>query len=91
MWEYKIFKTDLGWSICKKRERNWMTQLWFLYSNNIWGLDKKCAKTFFNREDAVSNLVISKVKWEKDATELPFQQEKKELEQESEKKSWAEL
>lgn len=67
MWEYKIFKTDLGWGIYKKREKNWITQLWFLCQNNTWKLDKSCANTYYHREDALSALIVAKRKDGKDA------------------------
>lgn len=67
MWEYKIYKTDLGYGIYKKREKNWIIQLWFLCAENKRKLDKRSARTFYHKEDAESALVIIKTKDKKDA------------------------
>lgn len=60
MREYRIIRTDLGYNIYKKLEKNWYVSLRFLGSNNKWVLNKDAAKIFYHREDAVSNLVIVK-------------------------------
>lgn len=67
MREYKIYKTDLGYWIYKKREKDWMLSMRFLDTKGKWTLKKDYARTFFHREDAVSALSIIKVKDGKDA------------------------
>ena len=62
MWEYKIYKTDLGYGIYKKREVEGRISLWFLGWNEQWTLRKDFAKTFYHRDDAASALVIMKHK-----------------------------
>ena len=65
--EYKIIKTFLWYNLYKKGEVNWFTQLWFLYKNKKRGLNKDHAQVFYNKEAALSALVIMKRKdeWEK--------------------------
>lgn len=65
--EYKIAKSFLGYIIYKKQERNGFIQLWFLYKDSKRWLNKDYAQVFYNKEDALSALVIIKRKdeWEK--------------------------
>lgn len=67
MREYKIYKTDLGYGIYKKREKDWFISVWFLDTKGKRCLNKDYARVFFHREDAVSALSIVKVKDGKDA------------------------
>ena len=62
MWEYKIFKSDLGYGIYKKLEKDGRISLWFLGWDGKRVLRKYFARTFYHREDAVSNLVVMKAK-----------------------------
>jgi hypothetical protein len=62
MRKYKIFKTDLGYWIYKKREKDWFISMRFLDWKDKWTLNKDCARTFYHREDAVSALVLIKTK-----------------------------
>jgi len=62
MREYKIIRSDLGWNIYKKKEKDWLISVRFLNWNGTWCLNKSYARTFYNREDAVSALTIMKVK-----------------------------
>ena len=62
MWEYKIFKSDLGYGIYKKLEKDGRISLWFLGWDGKRVLRKDFARTFYHREDAVSNLVVMKAK-----------------------------
>ena len=62
MREYKIVKSDLGWNIYKKYEKDWRLSIWFLGWDNKRVLNKSYARTFYHREDAVSALVIVKRK-----------------------------
>lgn len=89
--EYKIYKNGLWYSIYRKRNKWTLIYLEYLWSNNSWTWVKNHAKIFYNEDSAVENLVVIKARWEKDATELSFWQEKKELKQKSEKTSWSEL
>ena len=62
MREYKIFKTDLGFWIYKKREKDWLISMRFLDWKDKWTLRRDFARTFYHREDAVSALVTIKAK-----------------------------
>ena len=53
--------------IYKKREKDWFISVWFLDWKNKWTLNKQYARTFYNRESAVSALVVIKIKDEKNA------------------------
>lgn len=62
MREYKIVKSDLGWNIYKKLEKDWKLSIWFLGWDGKRILNKSYAKTFYHREDALAALVITKTK-----------------------------
>ena len=85
MREYKIIKTNLWYNVYKKEEEN----LEWLGVNKKWTKDKTCAKLFYHKEDALSNLVLAKFKWEKgteEILEIPSKSEGI-----LEKKSWSEF
>ena len=67
MWEYKIVKSDLGRNIYKKKEKDWLIHIRFLYHHDRRWLNKARARTFYHKEDALSTLIIMKVKDGKDA------------------------
>ena len=61
--QYRIARTDLGYKICKRKEKeNWTMEYWFLWPNNNRVLEPKYAKTFYSEDDAKGNLVIIKLK-----------------------------
>ena len=61
--QYRIARTDLGYKICKRKEKeNWIIDCWFLGPNNKRVLEPKYAKTFYSEDDAKGNLVIIKLK-----------------------------
>lgn len=62
MREYKIYKTDLWFWIYKKREKDGFISVWFLGWDNKRVLRKDFARTFYHRDDAVSNLALIKMK-----------------------------
>ena len=62
MREYKLCKTDLWFSIYNKLEKDGRISLWFLGWDGKRVLRKDFARTFYHREDAVSNLVVMKAK-----------------------------
>jgi hypothetical protein len=62
MREYKIYKTDLWWSIYRKLERWKFIYMQFLDWHNSWTTNKDYARIFYHREIAVSALVIVKAK-----------------------------
>ena len=62
MWEYRIAKSDLGWNIYKKKEENWIMQMWFLDWQWKWTLRKDFARTFYHRDDAEGVLWVVKIK-----------------------------
>lgn len=67
MRQYKIIKSILWYNIYKKREKDGLISLWFLWPQGKWILDKTYAKTFYNEEDAIAALVICKYNDGKDA------------------------
>lgn len=67
MREYKIYKTDLWWGIYRKKYVGKIMMVQYLNSHNLRWSNKGNARTFFQREDAVSALTIMKHKDGKDA------------------------
>lgn len=65
MREYKIFKTDMGWSIYRKKNIGKLIMMQFLNGHDQWTTNKGAAKTFYHRDDAVGALVIIKQRDEK--------------------------
>ena len=66
MREYKIYKTDLWYSIYRKKYKWKLMMMQFLYWNESWGTNKTLAKIFYHKEDALSALTIMKAKDGKD-------------------------
>lgn len=60
MREYKIFKTQLGYSIYRKKEEWKLLTVEFLNWHKERTPNKTIAKTFYHEEDAVSALTILK-------------------------------
>jgi hypothetical protein len=85
MWEYKIYKTNLGYWIYRKKYVGRILMIQFLHADNLWGVHKSTAKTFYTKEAALSALVIMKARWDKPIEEPKKEEEKKEI------KSWSEL
>lgn len=69
MREYKIVKCDLWWNIYRRREVWKMINMEFLNGNGKWTTNKSFARIFYHREDAVSALVVMKMKWENSLSE----------------------
>jgi hypothetical protein len=65
MREYRIFKTDLWWSIYRKKQVGKLLFMQFLTWKNRWSLNKSYARIFYQREEAVGALIIMKAKDEK--------------------------
>ena len=87
MWDYKITRSNLWFNIYRKEElKNWMIKMEWL-CNNWYSLNRDFAKTFYHYDDAVSGLVIARVRWDN----LWKQEEKPETETKVEKQSWSEL
>lgn len=84
-YEYKIAKTELWFNVYRINE----DELDYLGANMKWIKDKTCAKLFYHKEDALSNLVVAKFKWRKETEETSETQSKSE--EISEKKSWSEF
>lgn len=86
--EYKITRSDLGYNVYRKREENWIIRLEWL-QRDTYTLNRNYARTFYNLDDAISNLVIARSRWEK---ETPTTSTKKSgYEGVREKTSWSEL
>lgn len=82
MREYKITKSDL-WYIIYRRKEEWkLIHVEYLNWHNHWTWNKTSAKTFYNKDDAVSALVIMRNKWQK---------EQEKSEQKFEKQSWSDF
>ena len=81
---------------CYKREkeriiyREYDNMVQYLAPWMIWTSNKNSAKRFFHEQDAVSNLVVIKSKWEL-KTEEEYIEEKIENLKNKEKQSWSEL
>lgn len=67
MWDYRIIRCDLWWNIYKKREKDWLISVRFLGSQGKRVLNKDMAKIFYHREDAVSALIVTKAKDERES------------------------
>ena len=67
MREYKIYKTNLWWSIYRKKQHGKMIMMQFLNWSGLWTPNKTLAKVFYHEEDALSALTITKHKDGKDA------------------------
>ena len=65
MWEYKIYKTDLWWSIYRRKQIGKMLIVEYLNGHGAWTWNKQMAKTFYHEDDAVGALVINRHKDEK--------------------------
>lgn len=65
MREYRIFRTDLWWSIYRKKQVGKFLFLQFLSWKNQWIMNKTYARIFYQRDEAESVLVIMKAKDEK--------------------------
>lgn len=65
--DYKIVKSNLGFQIYKKLEKDGFLSIWFLWPENKRILNKSYAKTFYHKEDALSVLQVMKAKDGKDA------------------------
>lgn len=62
MREYRIFKTDLWWSIYRKKQVGKLLFMQFLTWKNGWSLNKSYARIFYQRDEAVSAMVTIKVR-----------------------------
>ena len=62
MWEYRIYKTDLWWSIYKRKQSWKILLVSYLNWHNTRTPHKTYAKIFYNKEDAISALVIMRKK-----------------------------
>ena len=62
MREYRIFKTDLWWSIYRKKQVGKLLFMQFLTWKNGWSLNKSYARIFYQREEAVWVLIVMKAK-----------------------------
>ena len=58
--EYKIFRTDLWWWVYRKRQIGKLCIIRYLSWKWEWVSNKWNAKTFYEREKAVSALLVMK-------------------------------
>lgn len=83
MWEYKIYKTNLGYWVYRKKQVGSILLVQFLHANELRGVHKSTAKTFYTKDAAIAALVVLKAKWD-----TPVEPPK---EENTEKKSRSEL
>lgn len=63
-WEYKILKSDLWYSIYRKKEMGKLMMLQYLNWDGKWVMSRDSARVFYNENDVASALVVAKCKWE---------------------------
>lgn len=85
--EYKITKSDLWYKIFREKEEDWIKEVERL-QNNSYTLNRDHAKLFVNLDNAISNLVIARRKWD---TIGIISNEKEELLDTKEKQLWSEF
>jgi len=88
MREYKIAKTGLGYKIYRKREENGIMNMEWL-QRDTYTPDIEYAKVFYHMNDAISALVLAKIRWAKETPTISIR--KSESEERREKTSWSEL
>lgn len=84
MWEYKIYKTNLGYWIYRKKYVGKILMVQFLHAKDLRWIQKSTARTFYTKEAAISAMVIAKSK-DAHPVEEPIKEEK------VEKQTWSEL
>ena len=62
-WEYKILKSDLGYSIYRKKEEGKLMMLQYLNWDGKWVLSRDSARVFYSESDATSAFTVVKIKW----------------------------
>jgi hypothetical protein len=60
MYEYKIFRQELGWSIYRKKQIWKLMILQYLYSSGLRWPNKWLARIFYHKESALAALVVKK-------------------------------
>lgn len=92
MREYKIANSNLGYKIYRKKEENGIMNMEWLHKD-WYCLNIEDAKVFYNVNDAMSSLVLERIKCQKGTPQKTSttSTRKSESEEKREKKSWAEL
>lgn len=93
MREYKIANSSLGYKIYRKKEENGIMNMEWLHKD-WYCLNIEDAKVFYSINDAMSSLVIERMKCRKEETPQKTSTtstRKSESEEKREKKSWDEL
>lgn len=89
MREYKITKWDLGYLVYRtKTENDLQTVEWL--QKDTYTLNKNFARTFYHLDDAISNLIIARRKWD-DIKETSEEISESIPERHIEKQLWSEL
>ena len=88
MREYKIANSSLGYKIYRKKEEDGIMRMEWLHKD-WYCLNIEDARIFYSINDAMSALVIAKVRWKKETPTTSIK--KSESEEKREKKSWDEL
>ena len=88
-WEYYIAKSDLWYKIYREKEE-WWTKKRERLQIDTYTLNKGFAKTFYHLSNAISALVLARIKWRKEIMPT-ISTKKSESEGHKEKTSWSEL
>lgn len=68
MWKFKIIETELWYKVFRIDEK-WKIIQWL--QNDSYTYNKDYAKIYYNKDQAISALVIAKFKW--DTIDITFQ------------------
>ena len=91
MWEYKIARTSLWFKIYRKKEENGIMTMEWLHKD-WYTLRLEEARVFYHINDAMSALVVEKIRCQKETPETSTTSIKKsDSEEQKEKRSWSEL
>lgn len=63
MWEYKIKEAELGYIIYKINDDNWVVSVLYRTGKER-NSKRRTAKEYIFQNDAISSLIVAKMKWE---------------------------
>ena len=69
-WEYKILKSDLWYSIYRKREEGKFIYVEYLNWDGKWVLSRDSARVFHTEDDVKSAFIVCRRKWNEEDTTL---------------------
>lgn len=62
MWEYKIYKTNLGYWVYRKKYVGSILLVQFLHANDLRWVHKSTARTFYTKDAAMGEIVSARLK-----------------------------